>query len=97
MRLRPDYAEAYNNRGAAYAGKGDRSRAMADFNEALRLRPDYAEAHANLGWDLAAKREDRTAACRALKKAWALRERLPDKGESVRKQLEGLKCDELGD
>jgi Tfp pilus assembly protein PilF len=33
---------AYNNRGAAYNGKHDWDRAIADFSEAVRLDPNYA-------------------------------------------------------
>jgi hypothetical protein len=30
---------AYYNRGTAYRAKGDKDRAVADYNEALRLNP----------------------------------------------------------
>jgi tetratricopeptide (TPR) repeat protein len=40
LRLKPDYAEAFNNRGIARVAKGDLERALQDFNEALRLKPD---------------------------------------------------------
>jgi lipoprotein NlpI len=38
-----------NNRGAIYSMKGDKNRAIADFNKAIRLRPDYASAFNNRG------------------------------------------------
>ena len=47
IRLKPDYAEAYNNRGAAKHELGRHEDAMADYNEAIRLKPDYAEAYRN--------------------------------------------------
>ena len=39
LRLRPDYAEAYNWRGRAYACLGDYKLALADFTRAIRLKP----------------------------------------------------------
>ncbi len=49
IRLKPDYAEAYNNRGAAYGGLGQHRRAIEDYNEAIRLKPDLAETYDNRG------------------------------------------------
>src|SRR5713226_3152593 len=44
IRLKPDYADAFNNRGNARYRKGDLEGALQDYTEALRLRPDYALA-----------------------------------------------------
>ena len=49
IRLKPDYAEAYCNRGDAYGKKGDRDKAIADYTEAVRLKPDYPIAYYNRG------------------------------------------------
>ncbi|MFZ1109035.1 MAG: tetratricopeptide repeat protein [Rhodomicrobium sp.] len=49
IRLKPDYADAYNNRGNAYRAKGDNDRAIADYDQAIRLKPDYASAYNNRG------------------------------------------------
>ena len=47
--LNPEYANAYNNRGIAYAGKSDFDAAIADFNKAIGLNPEYADTYNNRG------------------------------------------------
>ncbi len=47
--LNPDYAEAYNNRGAAKTALGQHAEAIADYDEAIRLKRDYAKAYNNRG------------------------------------------------
>ena len=49
IRLRPDYAEAYNNRGLVKNTVKQHKEALADFDEAIRLKPDYAVAYDNRG------------------------------------------------
>jgi len=49
IQLKPDYAEAYNDRGFAYYLKGDAERAIADFTQAIALRPDYPKAYNSRG------------------------------------------------
>jgi tetratricopeptide (TPR) repeat protein len=49
IRLKPDYAEAYNNRGAARSEENDLQGALADYDEAIRLKPDLAAAYNNRG------------------------------------------------
>jgi tetratricopeptide (TPR) repeat protein len=49
IRLQPDYAEAYNNRGAARKDNNDLQGALADYDEAIRLKPDDAIAYYNRG------------------------------------------------
>jgi len=49
IRLKPDYAAAYYNRGWARDEKGDFDGAMQDYTEAIRLKPDYADAYNNRG------------------------------------------------
>ncbi len=49
IRLKPDYAAAYNNRGFAYNEKGQYDRAIADYDKAIRLNPDYVLAYYNRG------------------------------------------------
>ncbi len=49
IRLKPDYAEAYTNRGVARRAKGDVDGALQDYTEAIRLKPDYAQTYNNRG------------------------------------------------
>jgi tetratricopeptide (TPR) repeat protein len=49
IQLKPDYAEAYNDRGFAYFLKGDAERAIADYTRALELRPNYPKAYNSRG------------------------------------------------
>ena len=49
IRLDPNYAEAYNNRGLALQSQGDLDGAAADYTKAIRLKPDYADAYKNRG------------------------------------------------
>jgi len=44
-----EYAEAYNNRGIAYARLGEYDKAVKDYDKAIKLKPDLAEAYYNRG------------------------------------------------
>ena len=48
--LRPSYAEAYNNVGAAYCELGQWRRAIEALETAVRLRADFPLARNNLAW-----------------------------------------------
>ena len=49
IKLKPDSAEAYINRGIAYYKKNDFDNAIKDFVKAIQLKPDSAEAYYNRG------------------------------------------------
>ncbi len=49
IRLQPDYAEVYNNRGNIKSGLGSHDAAIDDYDEAIRLNPNFAEAYSNRG------------------------------------------------
>ena len=75
IRLKPDDAEAYNNRGQAKYPLGQYTAAIVDYDIAIRLKPDHAEAYNNRGHAkvqleqyTAAKQDFRTA-LRLAKKA----------------------------
>jgi tetratricopeptide (TPR) repeat protein len=55
IRLKPDYVDAFNNRGIARKDKGDLDGAIRDSNEAIRLQPHYANAFNNRGTACQAK------------------------------------------
>ncbi len=48
LALKPDYAEAWNNIGAAYNELGEYTKAASACEQAIRLRPDFALARNNL-------------------------------------------------
>ncbi len=68
IRLKPDYAKAYNNRGVAYDKKGESDAAIKDCSEAILLKPDYAEAYYNRG-NAYGKKGDKTKAAADFAKA----------------------------
>ena len=45
--LKPGFAQAYNNRGNAYAMQGNNARAIEDYDRAIKLVPNYASAYQN--------------------------------------------------
>ena len=49
IRLKPDFVDAYSNRGLAYHSKGDYDKAIADYSEAIRLKPDSVNAYIDRG------------------------------------------------
>jgi tetratricopeptide (TPR) repeat protein len=50
IRLDPDFAGGFNNRGVARMNKKDFDGAIQDYTEAIRLKPDLAEAFNNRGY-----------------------------------------------
>ena len=49
IKLKPDYAIAYNNRGNSKDDLGDYQGAIKDYDIAIKLKPDYAIAYNNRG------------------------------------------------
>lgn len=49
IRLSPNYAESYNNRGNVYAAIGEYQEAIGDYTKAIMKKIDYAEAYNNRG------------------------------------------------
>ena len=78
VRLKPDFAEAYNNLGNVKRELGRLDEAAANCRTALRLKPDMADGHNNLGAVYSAQRRWPDAAA-AFRQALALR---PDHAEA---------------
>ena len=49
IELKSDFADAYNNRGAAYEAKGDHDHAIQDYDKVIALKPEDAIAYNNRG------------------------------------------------
>lgn len=49
IKMDPDYAAAYNNRGNLYRNLGDFEKALEDYNKAIELNLNYAIAYYNRG------------------------------------------------
>ena len=49
LRLKPNFAEAYYNRGTAKTFIAEYAAAITDFDEAIRLKPEFLEAYYNRG------------------------------------------------
>ncbi|MDR0502921.1 MAG: tetratricopeptide repeat protein [Treponema sp.] len=49
IRLAPDYAKAYVERGNAYSYKDDYDNAIADYTQAIKIVPNYINAYINRG------------------------------------------------
>ena len=49
IRLEPDNANGYANRGNAFNNAKKYDRAIEDYNEALRLKPDFAQVFSDRG------------------------------------------------
>ena len=47
--LKPDYAQAYNNRGTILSDQKLKAEAIDDFDKAIALKPDYIKALNNRG------------------------------------------------
>jgi len=63
IRISPEYAEAYNNRGNAYQNKGQYDAAIRDYDRAIALQPDHTVAYLNRAIAL--------SQTKAYDKAWA--------------------------
>ncbi len=47
LELKPDYADAHNNLGIAYAELGRFDEAVASYTRCLKVRPEHVDAHMN--------------------------------------------------
>jgi tetratricopeptide (TPR) repeat protein len=70
--IKPDYAKAYGNMGAAYGELGQHTDAITACKKAIDINPDYANAYFNMG-NTYLKLGQHAAAIAAYKKAIGLR------------------------
>ena len=56
LKLRPNYAEAYNNIAAGYESMHKWDEAIAAANQALAINPDFQLAKNNLAWSISQKK-----------------------------------------
>lgn len=47
IRLKPEFAAAYNNRGLVHIEEGNLGAALYDFNEAIRIQPGFSNPYFN--------------------------------------------------
>ena len=52
LSLKPDYFEAYNNKGNALKDQGKLEEAISSYKKAIKIKPDFADAHFNKGISL---------------------------------------------
>ena len=57
LKLKPDYAEAYNNLGIVLKDLGDLEAAIINYEKAIEIKPNYAEAYNSKGVALKEKGE----------------------------------------
>lgn len=50
IRLKPEFPEAYNNRGVAKRDLGQYQEAIADYDKAIELKPEFPEPTATEAW-----------------------------------------------
>jgi tetratricopeptide (TPR) repeat protein len=91
LALRPQFAEALNNRGAMFLSKGDLDRALSDFDQAVGWKPGLAQIYANRAVALC-RRRDYGPARRNLDRAIELRPDVP-----IAYNLRGFTAAEQGD
>ena len=77
IKLKPDFFQAYTNRGTAYAETGDFDKAIQDFTQAIQLKPDLSEAYSNRGAAYAEK-DDFDSAIQDYTQAIQLKQDMPE-------------------
>ncbi|MBO1063133.1 MAG: tetratricopeptide repeat protein, partial [Aphanizomenon flos-aquae CP01] len=50
IKINPNYADAYYNRGIVRNELGDKQGAIDDYNQAIKINPNYAKAYVGRGY-----------------------------------------------
>jgi len=91
LKIRPDFADAYNNMGIALNEKGDSDSAIDSYKKALKIRPDFADVYNNMGIALN-EQGDSDSAIDSYKKALKIN---PDSANAYNNM--GIALNEKGD
>jgi len=94
IELKPDFAEAWNRRGNAYAALGDEDRALADYEKAISLNPYQFGALESCGAIWMTRSNYRKAA-EYFRRALDLNPNLPEAAEALRSLEEKLENDRI--
>jgi tetratricopeptide (TPR) repeat protein len=91
VKIRPDYAEAWNRRATLYYMKKDYGQALADIREVLRREPRHFAALSGLGLLLQEMGDDKHAldVYRRAVELYPRMERIPDLIKSLTEKVEG--------
>src|SRR3954469_24667228 len=94
IELKPDFAEAWNRRGNAYAALGDESRALADYEHAIALNP-YQFGTMESCAEIWLMRSDYRKAAEYFRRALDLNPNLADAAEALHELEEKLENDRI--
>jgi tetratricopeptide (TPR) repeat protein len=94
IELKPEFAEAWNRRGDAYAALGDEDRALADYERAIALNPYQFGAMTSCA-DIWMTRSNYRKAAEYFRRALDLNPNLPGAAEALRALEEKLENDRI--
>ena len=94
IELKPDFAEAWNHRGNAYAALGEEDRALADYERALSLNPYEFGTLESIG-EIWLGRSNYRKAAEYFRRALDLNPNLPEAAEALNALEEKLENDRI--
>ncbi|CAN0476544.1 unnamed protein product, partial [Phaeothamnion confervicola] len=94
VELKPDFAEAWNRRGDAYAALGDEDRALADYEHAIALNP-YQFGAMTACADIWMSRSNYRKAAEYFRRALDLNPNLTEAAEALHALEEKLENDRI--
>jgi tetratricopeptide (TPR) repeat protein len=92
--LKPEFAEAWNRRGNAYAARGEEDRALADYEHAIALNPYQFGTLESCG-EIWMTRSNYRKAAEYFRRALDLNPNLPEAVEALRSLEEKLENDRI--
>jgi tetratricopeptide (TPR) repeat protein len=94
IELKPDFAEAWNRRGNAYAALGEEDRALADYERAIALNPYEFGTLESIG-EIWLGRSNYRKAAEYFRRALDLNPNLPEAAEALHELEEKLENDRI--